>query len=444
VAATKSNRRIKEQLALATCSLLSQQAGAAENNWAFDSSLVFYSETDRISVTKGMINLSGTLIESNKIDMTVVYDTMTGSTPTGAVENSTVQTQTGVSGSGGFDSSGAPTSLAAFDDTRLAVKFDWERENSSRFRTTYGGAASVEKDYTSLGYGFGMAWDTASKLTTFEVALAGAFDTISQTGGVTPDPLGDVTDSNTFGEGERNSYELLLGMTNILTPRTLWQNNITFSASDGYHTDPYKVISVVGNEQDRQALIDSALAQEAVSQGVTVAELPAEDVARITANFDDFEVEFTRLYESRPDKRRRTAWYSNLVSRITDSQTLHLSYRYYSDDWEITSHTLDYRHLIKMGGGSWYIEPQIRAYQQTAAEFFNRSLIRGEPLPEFASADNRLDEVIGATVAIKFGKMVGDTGEVRFRIAGMAWRAEEAVYDETDAILFQLSMRLGF
>jgi hypothetical protein len=403
----------------------------------------FYSETDRVSVTKGIIDLSGTLTEGNNIDMMVVFDTMTGSTPTGAVENSTVQTQTGVSGSGGFDSSGAPTSLASFDDTRLAVKFDWEHENSSRFRTTYGGSSSVEKDYTSLGYNFGMALDSANKMTTYAFGLAGSFDTIAQTGGVTPEPLGDVTNSNTFGEGERNSYELLLGMTNILSPRTLWQNNITYSVSDGYHSDPYKVISVVGNEQDRQALIDSALAEEAASQGIPVADLPAEDVARITANFDDFEVEFTRLYESRPDKRRRTAWYSNLVSRITDSQTLHLSYRYYVDDWEIKSHTLDYRHTIKMGGGSWYIEPQLRAYQQTAAEFFQRSLIRGEPLPEFASADNRMDEVIGATVAIKFGKPVGENGEVRFRIAGIAWRAEEAVFDETDAIMFQLGMRLG-
>ena len=444
MAVTKSNRRVKEQLALATCSLLTQQAGAAGNDWAFDSSLAFYSETDRVSVTKGMIDLSGTLLEGNNIDMMVVFDTMTGSTPTGAVENSTVQTQTGVSGSGGFDSSGAPTSLAEFKDTRLAVKFDWEHENSSHFRTTYGGSASVEKDYISLGYNFDMAFDSTSKLTTYEIGIAGAFDTISQTGGTTPEPMGDVTNSATYDEGHRDSFELLLGMTNILSARTLWQNNITYSMSDGYHTDPYKVISVVGNEQDRQAQINAALLDEADAQGVTVAELPTADVARITANFDNFEVEFQRLYESRPDSRTRTAWYSELVTRLTDSQTVHLSYRYYTDDWDITSHTLDYRHTFRMGGGKWYFEPQLRAYQQSAASFFHRSLVRGEALPRYASADNRLDEVTGATVAFKFGKEIGENGEVRFRIAGFAWRAEEAVYDETDAILVQLSMRLGF
>ncbi|MBN1379395.1 MAG: DUF3570 domain-containing protein [Gammaproteobacteria bacterium] len=444
MAATKKNHRIKEQLALATCSLLSQQAGAIESNWTFDSSLAFYSETDRVSVSTGMIDLSGTLTEGNKIDVSAVYDTMTGSTPTGSVENSTVQTQTGVSGSGGFDSSGAPTSLAPFEDTRLAVKFNWEHENSGRFRTTYGGSSSVEKDYTSLGYSFGIALDSSSKLTTYEFGFAGAFDTISQTGGSTPDPLGDVTNSETYGEGHRNSYDLLFGITNILSPSTLWQNNITFSVSDGYHTDPYKVISVVGNEQDRQALINAALQDAADSRSVNVADLPADVVAAITRNFDAFEVEFTRLYESRPDKRRRTSWYSKLVTRLANNQTIHLSYRYYTDDWDVTSHTIDYRHTFKMGDDSWTFEPQVRAYQQSAADFFHRSLVRGESLPEYASADNRLDEVVGATVAVKFGKQIGDNGEVRFRIAGIAWRAEEAVYDETDAILFQVSMRLGF
>lgn len=446
VVATKSTHHIKEQLALATCSLLAQQAGAVslDRNWAFDSSLVFYSETDRVSVTKGIIDLSGTLTEGNKIDMMVTYDTMTGSTPTGSVENSTVQTQTGVSGSGGFDASGAPTSLAPFDDTRLAVKFDWEHENSSRFRTTFGGSASVEKDYTSLGYSINMAMDSATKLTTYEIGFAGAFDTISQTGGQTPEPLGDVTNSQFFDEGKRTTLDFLVGMTNILSAKTLWQNNITFSSSDGYHTDPYKVISVVGNEGDRQALIDAALEEEADAQGVPVSALSPEVVAAITANFDDFEVEFTRLYESRPDKRRRTAYFSKLITRLTDRQTLHISYRYYSDSWEIKSHTLEYRHIISMGNDSWTIEPQLRLYQQSAADFFHRSLIRGEPLPEYASADNRLDESIGATLAVKFAKKVGDYGEVRFRIAGIAWRAEEAVFDETDAIVFHLGMRLGF
>ena len=445
MAATKSKKRIREQLALATCSLLSQpgSAEAPDENWTFDSSLVFYSERDRVSVTKGVIDLSGTLTEGNNIDLMVVFDTMTGSTPTGAVENSTVQTQTGVSGSGGFDASGAPSSMASFDDTRLAVKFDWEHENSNRFKTSYGGSASVEKDYTSLGYSFGMKLDSSSKLSTYEFGFAGAFDTISQTGGETPGPLTDVTDNIFYDEGERNSYEVLFGMTSILSQTSLWQNNISFSLSDGYHTDPYKVISVVGNEADRQSLVNSALEEEADNRGITVGELPADVVASITSNFDSFEVEFTRLFESRPDKRKRMSYFSKLVKQLSDTQYMHLSYRYYKDDWEVTSHTVDYRHILKMGENKWTLEPQLRFYQQSAAEFFRRSLLRGDPVPQYASADNRLDDVTGGTIAVKFSKKIGETGEFRFRIAGFAWRGDNAVIDETDAILFQLSMRLG-
>src|SRR5690606_4251488 len=121
------------------------------------------------------------------------------------------------------------------------------------------------------------------------------------TGGLTPDPLSEVNEERFFGEGARNTYEVLAGITSIINPTTVWQNNLYFMFSEGYHTDPYKVISV--------------------------------------ANEDDIELE--RLYESRPDSRERTAYYSQLVHQLANGQTFHLSYRYYTDDWDITSHEID-------------------------------------------------------------------------------------------------------
>lgn len=406
MAVTKDKQGIKQKLALATCTVLSQQANGAaiENDWVFDSSFLSYSEADdRVKVTKFIVDVAGTIAEGENIDLMVVLDTMTGSTPTGGVQTSTIVSVTGTSGSGGFAANGNATALAPFDDTRLAVKADWEHEVSSTFRTTYGAAVSVENDYTSLGGSFTIAKDTASKLTTFTTGLGFAHDEISQTGGITPDPLSDVNDQRFFDEGERDTFDLITGVTRVMGPKTVWQNNLSFTFSDGYHTDPYKIVSIA-NESD---------------------------------------VEFDRIYESRPDSRERTAFYSKLVHQLSDTQTFHLSYRYYTDDWEIEGHTLDYTHRFALGGGQ-YIEPHVRYYTQTKADFFQRSLPLFTPLPQYVSADNRLDDTKGATIGVKFGKPVGDNGEVRARLELVGWEAENAVIDETTAVVLQLSFRKGF
>jgi hypothetical protein len=399
-------RSIKQQLALATCSLLSQQAAgeAIENDWVFDSSFLNYRESDdRVSVEKFILDVSGNISGHDHVNLAVVLDTMTGSTPTGAVETSTISSVTGSSGSGGFTASGAASAMAPFDDTRLAVKVDWDREASSSLHMIYGAAVSVENDYNSMGASFNLKKDTASKLTTFTTGVAFSHDTISQTGGLTPDPLGNVNDQSFFGEGERNTFELMGGITSVVNERTVWQNNLTLSFSDGYHTDPYKVISIA----------------------------------------DENDVEFTRLYESRPDSRQRTAYYSKLVHQFVNKQTMHFAYRYYVDDWDIHSHTFEYSHHYELSGGQ-YIEPNVRLYFQTEADFFYRSLPLDAEVPLYASADYRLDAMKAYTLGVKFGKPVGDNGEIRARIEFYSQKAEDAVIDKNKAVFVQISYKKGF
>ncbi len=402
----KFRKSVKQQLALATCSLLSQQAAgeAVENDWVFDSSFLNYRESDdRVSVEKFIIDVSGNISGRDHVDLTVVLDTMTGSTPTGAVETSTISSVTGSSGSGGFTASGAASAMAPFDDTRLAVKVDWDREADSSLHMIYGAAVSVENDYNSMGASFNLKKDTASKLSTYIAGVAFSHDTISQTGGLTPGPMSDVNDQSFFGEGERNTFELMGGITRVLNERTVWQNNLTLSFSDGYHTDPYKVISVA----------------------------------------DANDVELTRLYESRPDSRQRTSFYSKLVHQLKNKQTLHLSYRYYVDDWDIQSHTIEYSHHFELSGGQ-YIEPNIRLSFQTEADFFYRSLPLDAEVPLYASADYRLDAMNDYSLGVKFGKPVGDNSEVRARIELYTQQAENAVIDNNQAMFIQISYKKGF
>jgi hypothetical protein len=83
-------------------------------------------------------------------------------------------------------------------------------------------------------------------------------------------------------------------------------------------------------------------------------------------------------------------------------KVLDASYRYMTDDWDIDSHTLDMRLRWPLGERS-YLEPHLRFYTQSEANFYTISLVDGVALPAFASADYRLGSFDAITAGLKYG-----------------------------------------
>jgi hypothetical protein len=52
-----------------------------------------------------------------------------------------------------------------------------------------------------------------------------------------------------------------------------------------------------------------------------------------------------------------------------------------TDDWGVDSHTLDvhWHQPVRM---KWYVQPHVRYYTQSAAEFWRPYLLAGDPLPD--------------------------------------------------------------
>jgi len=124
-------------------------------------------------------------------------------------------------------------------------------------------------------------------------------------------------------------------------------------------------------------------------------------------------------YESRPDTRRKQAFYAELRQDFS-GKVLQLAYRHARDDWQVDSQTLDAR-LHLPWGESNYFEPHVRYYTQTAASFYLYSLADTIPLPEFASADARLAALDTYTVGLKFAHTMAD---------GSEWSARLELYDQ--------------
>jgi len=410
---------LQRKLRLAACTLIAAGSSnpshlvAAENPWQVDTSYLSYQETDqRVSVSKTLANL---IRENDKGSMTVnlVHDTMSGASPTGAIRSSdSAVTYTGVSGGNGFsaDSSG-DYSKSAFDDTRIQAGLKLEHIRSAGLTFSYGGAVSQESDYESFGGNIGIAKESVDRASTLSTGIAVTVDSIyrSDTGG-TPEPLGNIQQIRPYSAGSRNTVDGILGYSRVLNRNTIAQINVGFGVSDGYHSDPYKIISA------------------------------ANDDDRILANFHD----------SRPESRLRTSLFGKLVHQLQGTRnSVHLSYRLYRDDWGIQSHTADlrYRHQLTK---RQYLEPHLRFYRQSQADFYQRKLsvdADSNPiLPDsgFASSDYRLDTMTSATIGLKYGLALNRKTDLRLRAQYLDQRFSTADYGTNAAVIIQASLKYRF
>ena len=160
---------IKKKLTIATCTLLSQQSGEAlalENSWELDTSFLYYSEADdRVSVAKFVADVGGDVTDKDRVNIQIVLDTMSGSTPSGAVKGSGGgSTVTGASGGGGIGVSDPNAkALSKFDDTRISNSLTWTHAYKDNWSVKYNGAVSVENDYRSFSAAATINKETAKK-----------------------------------------------------------------------------------------------------------------------------------------------------------------------------------------------------------------------------------------------------------------------------------------
>jgi hypothetical protein len=246
-------------------------------------------------------------------------------------------------------------------------------------RWNVGVSGSDEYDYLHLGVNARLERDFNLRNTTLFLGAAYAQDEISPVGG-TPIALTPMFGEDE-GEGEddedrsdkltKDVMDVLVGITQVLSRRSLLEVAFSYGQSDGYLTDPYKILSVV--------------------DPVTGAPVPGPED----------EVPFLYRYEKRPDTRAKQSLFAEWRHAF-DRDSMAVSYRIMDDDWGITSHTLETRYRWNIDEDS-YLEPHLRYYTQSAADFYRTALFAGEPLPEFASADHRLADMDAWTAGVKYG-----------------------------------------
>jgi len=324
--------------------LVRPQTGQAADHVEFKYEL--YKEDDhRIEVNTGLFKFEQALTPSTVLKGEMVYDSISGATPTG--------------GPPPPGSNQVP--LAPLTETRYAGGLELHQRWGNHTLTPQV-AYSTESDYESWGISLKDDISFNNKNTTISVGAAHNFDTILA--GNSPYVPSDEVN-------KRGSTDMLLGVSQLLGPKTILLVNGTYGYANGYLTDPYKGV-----------------------------------------RFDSVDFDPTFIFgEQRPTYRSREVFYASLTHFITPADaSVELAYRFYHDSYDIYANSAILTWYQKVGE-HLSIEPSLRYYRQTEASFYYEQVPAdlGNPFP-FAktpdtptiySADYRLSSLTTWTMGVK-------------------------------------------
>jgi len=370
----------------ASCALLG--AGAARSqethmappnsglleDWSVDSALAYYHEDGRIQAIEPVVDVSKVFADGDVLNVNVTFDALSGASPNGALTSRTAQTFASPSGKPQHQYTTAPGQLpvdADYHDDRIAVGGNWSVPFTRVDQVSVGGKLSAEDDFFSATVNASIDHDINEKNTTLSFGIDNEFDSIHPIGG-SPVPGSDygLAEKQTGGK-TKDGAGVLLGVTQVMTRNWLSELNISLDRFHGYLNDPYKFISIING-------------------------------AGGTTGYE---------YENRPDQRtRKSAYWENRVGWSPRLSTA-LSLRYMSDDWGVRSDTAQLHLRWTWSDRGRYIEPTIRWYRQTAADFYMPFILGTEkPTTEHESSDSRLAAFHALTYGVKYAQKLPGLG----------------------------------
>ncbi len=378
----------RRRLMAASCALLS--AGAARSqasriedtvngllkDWSVDSALAYYHENGRIQAIEPVVDVSRIYADGSALNFNVTFDALSGASPNGALTSRTAQTfasPSGTSLTGPHTYTTAPGQLPVdpnYHDQRLAVGGNWSVPITRTDQLSIGGKFSDEHDFFSATVNASISHDFNDKNTTLSFGVSNEYDRLSPIGGA-PLPGSNYTLFEKTAGKTKDGVAGLLGVTQVMTRDWLTEFNISVDRFTGYLNDPYKITSIIDSAGD-------------------------------TTGY---------AYESRPDQRvRKSAYWENRVAWSSQLSTA-LSLRYMSDDWSVRSDTAQLHLRWVWADRDRYIEPTIRWYRQTEANFYTPFILGAETSTTgYQSSDSRLGPFHALTYGVKFAKKFAGPG----------------------------------
>jgi hypothetical protein len=374
------------RLMAASCALLG--AGAARSqethmaspdsgfleDWSVDSALAYYHENGRVQAIEPVVDVAKVFADGQALNLNVTFDALSGASPNGALTSHTAQTFASPSGKPRHQYTTAPGQLPAdpdYQDDRIAAGGNWTLPLTRVDQVSVGGKLSAEDDFYSATVNASISHDFNEKNTTLSFGIDNEFDSIRPIGGAPLAGSDYALAGKQSGGKTKDGIGVIVGVTQVMTRNWLTEFNVSIDRFHGYLNDPYKFTSVI-------------------------------DSAGGTTGYE---------YESRPDQRtRKSAYWENRVAWGSTVSTA-LSLRHMSDNWGVRSDTAQLHLRWTLSNRERYVEPTLRWYRQTAADFYMPFIMTPEnPSPSHQSSDSRLGAFHALTYGLKYAQKLPGLG----------------------------------
>ncbi len=230
---------------------------------------------------------------------------------------------------------------ASIEDSRTEVSVT-TRYYFDRGNAGFNYTNSEEDDYDSDAFSLDGSFNSADGMRTYSAAISASDDQIEPTQGSVP--------TNTLKDS-KDIRSAWVGVSQIISKRAIVRFGLSYTYREGFLTDPYK------------------------------------------------------SRDNRPDEREEWTLGAGYRRFFEDHDAaLHVDYRYFDDDWDVTSHTLDVAWYQNLSNDIQLV-PFARYYTQDAAEFFD---VVADTSQEYYADDYRLSTFGAFTYGLRGNKTIGN------------------------------------
>lgn len=245
---------------------------------------------------------------------------------------------------------------ASIEDTRTEVSVT-TRYFYDRGNAGFRYARSDEDDYESDAFSLDGSFNSADGLRTYGAAISVSNDDLEPTQGAVP--------TNTI-EAQKDIRSAWIGVSQIVSKQAIVRFGLSYTYRDGFLTDTYKF-------RDR-----------------------------------------------RPDERKEWTLSTGYRRFFTEQDAaLHVDYRYFDDDWDVVSHSLDVS-WVQNYGQDIQVTPFLRYYAQDEADFFS---VVADLENEYYADDFRLSAYGAITAGLKVRR---DIGNWSVNLTGERYKSDES------------------
>ncbi len=248
-------------------------------------------------------------------------------------------------------------------------------------------AFSAESDYVSRGVALNDAISLNNKNTTLSLGWSRNMD---------------IVRDDVFIWQRKISDDFLIGVNQLLGPKSYITADFTYGNEAGYLSDPYRGVMIANSDQSNPN--DAALNPE-----------------------------------KRPRHRTKQIIYLSWTQFIDPLKgSVEVGYRYFHDSYEINAQTFDLSWHQKIGR-KVVVSPSFRYYYQTAANFYYEIVPNISPLPVAYSADYRLSELESFTLGLRvtyrvFRHLSLEAGYMRYVMEGLDGHTSQSAYPSANVV----------